>query len=42
MKNEDTKTALDQKLTTLLKTTSALNIKPQQKLKILEVIFRLN
>ena len=35
MKNEDTKTVLDQKLTTLLKTTSVLNIKPQQKLKIL-------
>jgi hypothetical protein len=35
MKNEDIKTALDQKLTKLLETTSALNIKPQQKLQIL-------
>ena len=37
MKNDDIKASLDNKLTSLLKTTSELEIKPQQKLKILKI-----
>ena len=37
MKNDDIKASLENKLTSLPKTTSELEIKPQQKLKILKI-----